>query len=342
MRYEPDGGPRASAASRLALAGKVLVSVLACALLVGFVDWRRFAELALAARPAWLAAALAVAFANRAFMAWKWIVLLRGVGDRTPAGELWGAYYVGAFCGKFLPTSVGGDLLRVAWLARRTGNTAIVLSSVLIERLLGAVALALFAAVGLALLAAVAGRTELRLAGVTLGLLAAAALGAGVLFHGRSLGLVLAALERLVPVRALRRGLGRLGDALTHFRGRPRALRRFLWLSLAEQLFPILFLALAARAFAIDLPLVWILIGLPVILAVSRVPVSVQNLGVQEGIFVFVLSLAGVPASSAVLLSMAQRLAGVLSTAPGALLLPRGVWRGRTALEAPAREAPLR
>jgi uncharacterized protein (TIRG00374 family) len=329
-------GTGLSSANRVIAGLKVAFSVLACTLIIGFVDWRQIAGLIGDASPLWLAGVLALAFADRGIMAFKWILLIRGSVRRIPAADLVSSYYVGAFWGKFLPTTVGGDLVRVAWLGGKFGSGATVLSSVLIERLLGAMALAAFAVVGLGLLTAYARLNEPILALLTLALLVASTVIALVTFHRALHGRIVTALERLSPFDGVRRRLTKLSLALQRFRDRPQALRLFFLLSLFEQLFPILGTYLAARAFGVELSLVWVLMGMPIILAVSRVPISVQNLGIQEGIYAFVFALAGVPASSSILLSVTQRAAGVLSTLPGALFMLPGGWRGvrRLALEA--------
>lgn len=321
---------------------KVLFTLGACGFLVALVDWRQVARLSARADATWLAVVVVMAFADRAFMAFKWIRLVRASDERFPQAELTRAYYVGCFWGKFLPASVGGDLIRVAWLAGRFGQGAFLLSSVMVERLLGAVALAVFAVVGLALLPTRIGWVEPTVAALTAGFLVLCLVLALFVFHRALHEFTVATVRRLIPFRSVGRWITKLSEALKRFGDRPEALRSFLALSLVEQLFPILGNYLVARAFGIELSLMWVVIGTPIVLAVSRIPISVQNFGIQEGIFVFVFSLAGLPPASSILLSIVQRVAGILSTVPGVAFMLPGGWEGARRLAARAGSNPSR
>jgi uncharacterized membrane protein YbhN (UPF0104 family) len=73
----------------------------------------------------------------------------------------------------------------------------------------------------------------------------------------------------------------------------------------------------------------------PTALFVSMLPISISGLGVQEGAFVFLLSLGGVNASLAFGVSMLSRLVQLVSNAPGAILfLCQGLGRPSSAVHA--------
>ncbi len=61
---------------------------------------------------------------------------------------LLGAYLAGQFANNFLPTTVGGDALRIAQLGRRIGSYSQASASVFVERLTGFLALSLLANAG--------------------------------------------------------------------------------------------------------------------------------------------------------------------------------------------------
>ena len=63
--------------------------------------------------------------------------LLRANGQPQPYPWLVGVYFAGQFANNFLPTSVGGDAMRVVALGRRTGSYAQASASVFMERLTG-------------------------------------------------------------------------------------------------------------------------------------------------------------------------------------------------------------
>ena len=86
-------------------------------------------------------------------MAWKWWLLVRG---RDATLGLWAAiraYYLASFAGYFLPMTVGADAVRIGALAG-AGRTAVLVASVVLERLVGALAQAVLAVVSVATLVA--------------------------------------------------------------------------------------------------------------------------------------------------------------------------------------------
>src|SRR5262245_50218025 len=97
------------------------------------------------ADPELIALALALQCLGVAWSAAKWWVLLRARGERQPFLWLLGAYLAGQFANNFLPTTVGGDALRIAQLGRRIGSYSQASASVFIERLTGFLALSLLA-----------------------------------------------------------------------------------------------------------------------------------------------------------------------------------------------------
>ncbi|MGH9313463.1 MAG: lysylphosphatidylglycerol synthase domain-containing protein, partial [Vicinamibacterales bacterium] len=65
-----------------------------------------------AARPAWIAAAVALVALDRALMAYRWLVLLRALapGVRPPLGAVMRIFFLSTFVGTFLP-SIGVTLV---------------------------------------------------------------------------------------------------------------------------------------------------------------------------------------------------------------------------------------
>ena len=61
----------------------------------------------------------------------------RRSGLPLTAGLAVKSYYVGSFWAGMLPTSVGGDVVRVSWLVRNGQDASAVTWSVVVERLLG-------------------------------------------------------------------------------------------------------------------------------------------------------------------------------------------------------------
>lgn len=92
----------------------------------------------------WMLAGAALIAASLVVRAWRWQVILRGSGADIPFRRLVVLYLVGTFFNAFLPSGIGGDVVRAAEAAQDVPATTAV-SSVVIDRLTGLMALFILA-----------------------------------------------------------------------------------------------------------------------------------------------------------------------------------------------------
>ena len=135
---------------RIAL--QVVVSAGVIAYLLWQIDVGRTIDL-IGSSNGWdLLGAYAIFLATTWGMAWRWQALLASKGIQEPLGWLTKLYFVGYAAGQVLPTSIGGDAVRIAAHARRRpdvkGEAA---GAVLMERVLGSAGTLVLVAVGLVL-----------------------------------------------------------------------------------------------------------------------------------------------------------------------------------------------
>jgi hypothetical protein len=113
------------------LAAFILVSCLL------FVDLHEVARELRRLDPAKILALVLISTADRLLMGYKWTLLLRIVGVHLPMGRVIRYFYQGSFTGLFLPSHIGGDILRAWWVSRDSGVRHPVYASLVVERLLG-------------------------------------------------------------------------------------------------------------------------------------------------------------------------------------------------------------
>ena len=118
--------------------------------------------------------------------------------------------------------------------------------------------------------------------------------------------------------------LGEVYQSYRTYQGDLSLLLIFLLLSLAENLFPLFWTYFLSLAFGIEVPLLYFFILIPIVLALVRLPISLDGIGIQEGAYVYFLSLIGVPKSSALLLGLASHILAIISVLPGGILY--GFW----------------
>jgi hypothetical protein len=203
---------------------------------------------------------------------------------------------ISIFFGQVLPSTVGGDAVRV-WLLAKNGNPwALATYSVLIDRFIGVLGLALMAIAclpwSLALIQNPVGQSALLLIGV--GSVAAAA-GFLVLGNIRS-----AYMERFWPIRHLMKVAVALRELfLTSKAG--------LWtmiLSLLSHVFTSTIAWCAAHAASTPFSFIDSLLLIPPIMLIATIPISIAGWGVRETALVLAFSYAGLPAEDALVVSI--------------------------------------
>ena len=137
---------------------------LAVAYLVWKIDIGQTADVLADASPWWFLLAVAIMTLTVVPMAERWRRLLRSQGMHERLPWLTRAYFVSYTAGQILPTSIGGDAVRILETSRRHRERLGAISAiVLLERALGGAATVLLGAVGLP-----AGDRPLRRRGVPL------------------------------------------------------------------------------------------------------------------------------------------------------------------------------
>ena len=266
-----------------------------------------------------LLAALGIGHADRVLQAEKWRLLLRSSGTRIGHGAAIANTYVGNFAGQFLPSGVGGDVVRV-WLLREMKlSTTEVIASILVERGFGVLALVFTAGGAVVLARAIGIELPSRLAWAILGV-------AGPLF------LVTLASFRLDVDRMLA-WIGRVGSrfslgekatqltaAYRSYGKRKRVLLSYLALSVVEVAMVSLVFSVCIRAMGSEVGMVPLLAVIPTLLFLQRLPISINGLGVSEGALTWLLVQLGETKEVGLAVAILMRLLEVTIILPGGLL----------------------
>jgi uncharacterized protein (TIRG00374 family) len=273
----------------------------------------------------WIGAAVVLVAADRALMAYRWLVLLCPIAadQRPPLGAVMRVFFISTFLGTFLPASVGGDVVRVYGLSQLRVAPGPAAASVLMDRLLGVVSIVLVGGAGL-LLAPSDDLASARAISLSLTVASAVSLaGALVVFSERGARLAQTFTRRL-PVGALRRLGGDLMQATRAYAPFHRELTNVLAGSIGVQVLRVLQAYCLGRALAIDAPLAAYFAFVPLILLVMLLPVSINGIGTSQMAFVWFFGRAAVPQAEAFALSVLFLALGVVGNLPGGLLYAFG------------------
>lgn len=252
---------------------------------------------------AWLLGALVLTFAGVLLSAVRWSAVLQALGVHPPFKRLLSLYFAGQFMGNVLPSTIGGDVLRVSRLSKDEGSSPTAFASVVLERLTGWFVLPVITLVGLAVNP---GLRELGRATAIAFTTAAATLTllAVVLFLTSRTNSDLEA--RLEHNEGWRRFTTAVRFGIHRLQHEPAATARILATGLVYQLIMIASALMAARALGLPAAAgpTALLAFVPAVLIAQVLPISISGLGVREGLFVLFLQPLGVPQSQAIALGL--------------------------------------
>ena len=246
-----------------------------------------------------LVAALTVTLLGIVMSAIRWRQVLTALGLRERLRPLFSHYLAGQFVGNFLPSTIGGDVLRVTRLSADNGDKPDSFASVVLERLTGWFVLPLIT------LGAMVVNPSLRELGAASAVAAGLSIATLLLL---TIVVVVAASPRLGGRLAGRLGWQRFVGAvhlgLDRFRHHPRSAFGVLAVGLAYQLMVVAAVFLAARALGLPVGPTAILAFVPAVAIAQVLPISLGGLGVREGAFVLFLHPLGVTTGQAVALGL--------------------------------------
>jgi len=265
--------------------------------LLWLLPWPRVVEAAARVTPGLWIGVLAGFTAGHLLGTLKWRTMVNAAArgpvlDVRSAGRCYGA---GLFANLYLPSIVGGDVLRGVMAGRSTGSGAVALFGGVADRVLDVTTLALLVTAGALLTGRrLAGWDATTVALLVVGLLAAVVVLGRVVTHRP--------LERW-PARHRRR-VARGLVALRRMGRVPLAALLALTLSLLVQGGFVLLNWAIGSAVGIAIPLVAWFVAWPLAKIAGLLPVSLGGLGVRDAALAATLAPLGVPAASAVVTSL--------------------------------------
>lgn len=243
----------------------------------------------------WLTLGIAVTFLGFVLSAWRWQRVLHVFDESVGLPTLVSHYLAGQFVGNFLPSTIGGDVLRISRLTPFVRSSATAFASVVIERMTGWVVLPLLSITGLVLHPSLfdlgfAPRLALGLALTTLALLALVLAAAG----SRHLG------GRFADHEGWKRFIGAVHVGVDNLRGHPRRSVSVLIAAVVYQGSMVLSVWTATRALDLDISAYAVLAFAPAVLIAQVLPFSLNGIGLREGAFVLFLGPLDVTTTQAV------------------------------------------
>ena len=297
--------PEASPTRQYALmAIKLVVSVALLAFLFSRIDVARLWASARRASPPWLLVAMAVYLVNVVASTWRWHLLLDAQDVHVRRRSLFGSFLVALFFNNFLPSNIGGDVIRIGDTARPAGSKTLAATVVLVDRGLGLMGLVLVAAIG----ATIAESTRhvvipIWPSWLWAGFLIGAAASAPAVLAPAGFGRLLQPLTVFHPEWVGNR-IEKVTAVLARFHDRPAALAGCFGGAIFVQATIVVFYFIVAHALRLDMTFWDLAVIVPMSFVVQMLPVSVNGFGIREATFAFYFTRIGQPLEHALLVSL--------------------------------------
>ena len=287
--------PAPSRRARWMLGLRMLVSAALLAVLVTKIDFegalpknRHLSTIA------FFALAVIMATVGIVLSAWRWQRVLAAFGTPVRLRALTSHYFAGQFLGNVLPSTIGGDVLRISRSSKNIGSSETAFAAVALERLSGFVALPLLCFLGFAinpsLLDSSTAWVAILISGITLAALAAILVLAA---HPKMAG-------RFRDHENWMRFIGATHTGIEALRADPRAAMSVLATAIIYQVSVVLTVGFVILTLDADVPVGAVLAFVPVVAMAQVVPISLSGLGVREGMFVLLLHPLGVSNGQAI------------------------------------------
>ncbi|MBL7134733.1 MAG: flippase-like domain-containing protein [Phycisphaerae bacterium] len=273
-----------------------------------------------------LAAAGAMAFGLAlAMIAVRWRMLLKIQDVNISLWEAIRLTFLGQFFNAIVPGTVGGDLVKVYYVAKHTPKVAAVLVSVFVDRLLGLVELALMAGamLGLLLLGGERSFDELRLPVICMAaiILAVGGMMTFLLSQRFRRALHLEKLYRRLPIA---HHIAAAGDAAVRYRRRLGAMAWAVAISLVSHLSFVAFVALMGASLSIPAGWKEYFLYVPLIYIIGAIPLTPGGVGWVENWYLRFFESPVCGASTILVLALLARLVPMLWGLPGAVVAVTG------------------
>ena len=259
--------------------------------------------------------------------AYRWQILFRALGERMPFWRLVELYLIGMFFNHFLPTGIGGDVVKIYEVSRRESRASVAISTTLADRLTGILGSSL-----VALVAVLVDRRDVPELLVQAVLIVSLSIVAGTLMitQRRLLDAIIGRIGLLRRVVSLPR-VQRLYQALTGYTLADIA--RTVLVSLPFTATLILTQVFIARSLGVDLALKYFMLFVPLIALANTLPISFNGLGVREGTYQLLFVPVGVSVASAVAMSLVFHVVRLIIGLVGGVVYLFSNVRGQLSIE---------
>jgi len=283
-------------------------------------DWQSMRVMLAAADGRLVLAAVAAHAFSFVLLNVRWWSLLRYLAPQVRLRETTGSFYLGLFGNNFLPTGMGGDVLKILRMRTRHLSGKSLLASSIMDRAIGLAGVMMIGVSALFLFEPpfLQGFRK----GLLLVILIAIPVGFAVFYSDPMARLLERLQARYQGRRLVMEFMLTLGQ-LQAFRHAGVPITRAMALTLVLQSSVAICYYFLGLSLGSQLGFTTYLIMIPVLFVAANLPISIGGLGVREGVFITLMVASGMQQQTAIGVSVLYLATVLTLTVPGGLVLLR-------------------
>ena len=234
---------------------------------------------------------------------YRWSLFLPHAGIHMPFLKLVSLYYIGMFFNIFLPTAIGGDVVKSYYLYKLSGKGGDSLASVFLDRFTG-----FFALVTIALVSLIFGYNYVKdtYAPLFIILLATLFFSASLIIWNRSLHNWALVITGKIKLFGINEKIESFYNAIMLYKGEPVVLLKAFGVSFIIQFMSITIFYLISKGLDMTVSIGYFFLFVPIAVTISMIPISLSGLGLREGAFVYLFTKVGATDAQALTVSLAS------------------------------------
>lgn len=252
---------------------------------------------------------------NQSVSSYRWSVILKKDMDVSYL-RLLSIYFVGMFFNNFLPTMVGGDVVKGYYLYKHSRKGDVALASIFMDRYSGFTALMVITS--LALIPGYALIKGTPLPGFFALLIGGFVAMSLVIWVGPLHSWAMR-LANKVHFYGINRKIDTFYRVLMSYKRHSDILVKAFICSVIVQCGVMIGYYVLGKGLGMDIPLAYYFLFIPLTTAISMLPISLSGLGIREGAFVFLFAMAGATKEQALTLSLMWFAVGVFVSIIGGI-----------------------
>ncbi|MEK6681944.1 MAG: lysylphosphatidylglycerol synthase transmembrane domain-containing protein [Nitrospirota bacterium] len=286
----------------LSLLAKIIVSGLILTILFYKTDVNKFYTIIKGADMLIFLLAFCLFIIAQTISTYRWKMLLHTERMNIHFYNLIAYYFIGMFFNLFMPTLVGGDVVRGYYLYKKSNKGSESVASIFVERLSG-----FFALMVIGLLSLIIGYSYINDKPIIVILLAAITsvfFASLLLIANKGIRDRVNELIKGGRFEWIRQKLKGISESIKRYRNHKEVVMRVILLSFLVQVIGIFIFYFVSKALGFNVSLAYFFLFVPIITVISMAPVTFGGLGVREFLAIFLFHKVGLGTTEALSLSL--------------------------------------